>query len=322
MQGEYSMELPEPKPDGEVAAGSVVARRRHITQFAKMRRARADSLRKFRGLHALQLKHNAAITGCCFSAADSEECITVCTVAWDNHACLYDATTGKFLRELKGVHDDGILCCSFFRDTSGREYLCLGGVDKSISLYRTREQVAGERSWEVCSLDAVKLVDIHTEGVTCCCASDERLCLGSWDRTASLITFQSLAAIFDHADRDKENWTSLLDDPSIKKYEFKSTRELEAKCIDWRSAHIKFHKDAILCCCFSKRGKIICLGSQDKTATVWNVQKLETSGMVSFDTSMLASTRCRSARAAVFGAHARTAIAARARSACGVARPP
>ena len=244
-------------------------------QSADSHRAHADS---FRGLHQLESKHKAAITGCCFSEADSEERVMVCTVAWDNYACLYDATTGKFLRALKGVHTDGLLCCSFFHETvSDRDYLCVGGVDKSISLYRTREQdVDDERSWETGFLEVLKLVDVHTEGVTCCCVSDERLCLGSWDRTAALITFESLTEIFEHANCDKENWMT-LDDTKIAKYEFKSIKELEAKCPDWRSAHIKFHKDAILCCRFSKSGERFCLGSQDKTASVWNVQDVETS---------------------------------------------
>ena len=239
----------------------------------------------FRGLHKLEPKHKAPITGCCFSGADSEERVTVCTISWDGHASLYDATTGTFLRDLKHVHITGILCCTFFREnTSGREYLCLGGVDKSISLYRQLDTLDGHvfsNCWKLGLLDVVQLMDIHAEGVTCCCVSDERLCLGSWDRTASIIKVESLAKIFEVA-RDMNNTAAprpeLEPEPEQPaSWRTVSFEKLEEKCPSWRSAHIKYHKDAILCCCFGEKGEKLCLGSQDKTATVWNVQDVELS---------------------------------------------
>ena len=170
----------------------------------------------FRGLHKLEQKHCAPVTCCSFNHDGG----VVCTTSWDCAVHLYDTWTGEHLQALTGVHTEGgTLCCSFGFDAThgedGTEYLCVGGVDRSISLYKRHGL-----SWGRCHPHVVQLTDVHTEGVLCCTFGSPKmeekerkteteigdnpnmdyglhLCLGSWDRTASLIT--RVSDMFDEA---------------------------------------------------------------------------------------------------------------------------
>ena len=232
----------------------------------------------FRGLHKLEQKHKAAVTCCSFSHDGS----AVCTTSWDCAAHLYDARTGEHLQALTGVHTEGgTLCCSFgFDATKQIEYLCVGGVDKSISLYRRQGS-----TWKRCHPHVVKLTDVHKEGVVCCsfgwrkddtwvnpCDPDRldlglQLCLGSWDRTASLIS--RVTEMFDAAMKAGDN--KPLQHAAG---EFDNIMRIHEHKFEegFRQKHFKIHTDAILCCEFSKDGSMLCLGSQDKSASVWSVR--------------------------------------------------
>ena len=220
----------------------------------------------------------------------------------------------------------GILCCAF--GGSSGEYLCLGSADKSVSLYRRRKAV---KSWlEPNAVDkVVRLLGVHKEGVTCCSfrkagrlwrkrsdaaatssptesEPDVWLCLGSWDRTATVI--KSVKGLFDElieraadhssspepcADVDcvaNEEDVVTAHGPSddgnactVHTWDMdaawcgvagQQSHASESDACVTPAAHLQLHDDGILCSSASPEGSMLCLGSSDKTASLWNMENV------------------------------------------------
>lgn len=170
-----------------------------------------------------------------------------------------------------------ILCCAF--GGKDGEYLCVGSADKSISIYRRR---TGCDSWhDPHAVGAVvRLQDVHKAGVTCCSFRKSGLlwgaentedpavwlCLGSWDRTAQII--RSVQRLFEGLD----------DDAAVTSLTAEAVPKLE------------LHTHGILCSTVNPMGSVLCLGSSDKTASLWNVEDILMSpaaGDKSCDTSLM-----------------------------------
>ena len=134
-----------------------------------------------------------------------------------------------------GQHKARIGCCCFAPDS---KTLCLGLAD-SVALIYDLTQPEPEQLCEIRQ---------HSQPIRCCAFSrdGQLLCLGSQDKTASLINWQ----LAQHNDG-----------PGVVVHGFKRTEG------GWQG-----HTKAVVCCSFSSSGKLLILGSEDKTASLWNVE--------------------------------------------------